>query len=313
VDAAVAVVVIAGVFGGLAMAFRHDRRRLALVHAAWRDAAGRLGAELGRTPHAGLTARVDGAVVRAAVVDHIGARARFTRVWARARVRPQARLAVGTRRRRLEAVELDAGVPGWTDRPRHATARWSRGDTERWQRVRAAVTAESGAPCHLVSDGYTVELVIGGAVDSPDGLVAAVELVGRIAGDDLGAIEALSALPGASTLPEPALGVRLAPDDVVVEVDAQTSATAITGTAELGATRVRVRSAQELAAVKARWTSPALAAAFTASGAATLVVSLGETRLAWDRLELDLDRIRAGLTIVRAIASALGDAGAPYR
>ena len=312
-EAAVAAVVIAGVFGGLVMAVRHDRQRLALVHVAWRDAAARLGAELGRTPHAGLTARIDGVVVRAAIVDHIGARARFTRVWARARVRPQARLAVGTRRRRLQAVELDAGVAAWTDRPRHVTARWSRADTERWQRVRAAVTAESGAPCHLVSDGYTVELVLGGSVDSPEGLVAAVELVGTVAADDLGAIEALSALPGASSLHEPALGVRLPPDDVVVEIDAQTSATVITGTAELGATRVRVRSGPELARLATRWATPALAAAFAASGAAVLVVSLGETRLAWNRLELDLDRIRAGLTVVRAIASAPGDAGAPYR
>jgi hypothetical protein len=313
VDAAVAAVVIAGVFGGLVMAVRHDRRRLALVHAAWRDAAARLGAELGRTPHAGLTARIGAVDVRAAVVDHIGARARFTRIFARARVRPQARLAVGTRRRRLQPVELDVNLAGWTDRPRHVAARWTRGHTERWQRVRGAVTTESGEPCRLVADGHNVELVVGGAIDNPEGLIAAVELVGRIADDDLGAGDALAALTGASALHPPALGVRLSPDDVVIAIDPQTSATVITGAAELGATRVRVRSAAELAGLSTRWATAAVSAAFAASGAATLVVSLGETRLAWDHLELDLDRLRAGLTVVRAIASAPSDAGAPYR
>ena len=52
---------------------------------AWRRAGAVLGAEIGRTPHHGLRAMIGAVEVRAQVIDHIGALARHTRVWARAR------------------------------------------------------------------------------------------------------------------------------------------------------------------------------------------------------------------------------------
>jgi hypothetical protein len=267
---------------------------------------------MGRTPHDGIRAPIGAVEVAAAVVYHLGARDRHTRVWARARVRPQARFALGTRRRRLEQVALEPEILAWTDRPRHVQARWTAGDGERWRRVQRAEAGAQRADrtCRLVSDGHLVELVINEVIKDAEWLVAAMELVARIASDDLGAVAALSALPAATPVPG-AIAVRLAPDDVLVEVDPHTSSTVIHGTAEVGAPRVRIRSADELARVAAKWATPDVVAAFTASGAATLEVSLGETRLAWLELELDAASLHAGITLVRRIAGV--DAAAPYR
>src|SRR5688500_8547717 len=122
-----------------------------------------LGAEAGRTPHHGLRVEIGAVDVRAMVVEHIGARARHTRVWARARVRPQPRLALGTRRRRLESVSLDPETTAWTDRPRHVASRWTAGDGARWRRIQLG-----DGDCRLVSDGDTVELVIDTVVDDAE-------------------------------------------------------------------------------------------------------------------------------------------------
>jgi hypothetical protein len=289
------------------LAATEGRRRRADGAVAWAEAAAELNGQAGRTPHEGLRASVGGVAVRAAVVDHLGARRRHTRIWAQARVRPGPRLALGTRRRRLQSIALDPSTTAWTDRPRHVASRWAAADTERWRRIRGAHESDGG--CRLVSDGHTVELVVDEVVTDAARVVAAVELVGRIAGDDVGAVAAFGGLTGATPVPG-ALAVRVAPGDFLVEVDEQTSATVISGSAPVGSAPVRVRAGGDITRAKAAWATPVVAAAFAASGAQSLVVSLGESRLAWAKLELDLERLRAGLVVVRAVA---GDASTPYR
>jgi hypothetical protein len=303
----VCAVLLFGAVGAVGLGASEGRRRRNDGVEAWRRAASALGAEAGRTPHHGLRAVVGAVEVHAQVIDHIGALARQTRVWARARVRPQPRLALGTRRRRLESIALDPATMAWTDRPRHVAARWTAGDGARWRRVQEGASADT---CRLVSDGDTVELVIGAVVTDTDRLIAAIELVGRIANDDMGATAALADLPAATPVPGK-LAVRLAPDDVVVEVDPHTSSTVIRGTAEIGAARVRVRSIEELERVRARWATPDVVAAFAGSGAATLEISLGESRLAWLKLELGAERLRAGIATIRRIGG--GASAEPYR
>ena len=301
---------LASVAGLMALAARESRTgRLAGIE-TWREAAARLDAELGKTPRDGLRAQVGAVVVHAAVVEHIGARDLFTRVWARARVRPSARLAIGTRRRKLQRIELDLVTVAWTDMPRHIAARWTREDGERWREVVRSSLGDDPS-CRMVSDGHTVELTTTGVLDSPGRLVAAVELVGRIAGDDLGATTVLSELPSATLVPGQ-LAVRLAPDDVLVEVDPATSATVMRGAAELAGARLRVRTSDELRRLEQKWATAEVATAFAASGAAVLEVSLGESRLAWSRLELDPHKLRAGLAVIRRVAGTAGDPS-PYR
>jgi len=305
----VVVLVVVGVLGLVGLAAGEGRRRRHDGQAAWAAAAVELDAQVGRTPHDGLRTRASGVEVSAAVVEHLGARARHTRVWARARVRPGPRIALGTRRRRLQSIALDPATTAWTDRPRHVAARWTAADTERWRRVRSGPIGEDPS-CRLVSDGHNIELVIDDVVTDAPRLVAAIELVGRIASDDLGVAAAFAELPGAMPVPGE-LAVRLAPDDLVVEVEAHTAATVMHGTARVGAAAVRVRSAAELERVRERWATPDVRAAFAASGAAMLVVSLGESRLAWARVELDLERLRAGIAVVRGIAGSAS--ASPYR
>lgn len=306
----VVVAVVLGALGVIGLGASEGRRRRLDGADAWRAAAVAVGGNAGRTPYQGLRARIGATEVRAAVDDHIGAKVRQTRVWALARVRPQPRLALGTRRRKLESIALDPATTAWTDRPRHVASRWTESDSERWRTIHGGAFDADDAACRLVSDGHTVELVIDGVVLETARLVAAVELVAKIANDDLGAAAALAELPAASPVPG-VLAVRLAPDDIVVEIDPSSSVTVIRGSAEPGATKVRVASADELARVRARWASPDVVSAFAASGAATLEVSLGDSRLTWAKLELDGDKLRAGIAVVRRIAG--DERPTPYR
>lgn len=306
----VLVAVVVGAFGLIGLGASEGWRRRHDGADAWRAAAVAVGGDAGRTPYQGLRARIGATEVRAAVADHIGARHRQTRVWAQARVRPQPRLALGTRRRKLESIALDPLTTAWTDRPRHVAARWTESDSARWRTIHGGAAAADESMCRLVSDGHTVELVIDGVVIDTARLVAALELVAKIANDDLGAAAALAELPSASPVPG-ALAVRLAPDDILVEIDPLTSTTVIRGTAEASGTKVRVRSADELARVQARWASPEIVAAFAASGAVALEISLGDTHLTWPKLELDSEKLRAGIAIIRRIAG--DDRPTPYR
>jgi hypothetical protein len=264
----------------------------------WHAAAERLGAAMGPSPYHGLVSKRGTIAIHARVIEEIGVRSRQTQVWARARVRPQPRIAIGTRRRRLQHVALDVGVVAWTEQPRRLATRWTSDDTGRWHVL---------APARLVGDGQTINCTIDGVVDSVDRLCAAVELVGRLADDDLGAAAALAGLPGATPLPG-LLAVRLSPDDVVVEIDEHASATVIRGGAPATIT-ARLRSRAEIE--RAEWATPETATAFAASGAAAIDVRLGESRLTWASLELDPVKLRAGIAVIRAIAGG-GDAG-PYR
>jgi hypothetical protein len=233
---------------------------------------------------------------------------RQTVVYAAVRVRPGLRIAIGTRRRRLQPIALDPSTNAWTDRPRHLAERWTAADTARWHRAAAGRDGPDPS-CRLISDGAGVTLTIDGVVDDADRLIAAIELVARIASDDLGAVAVFAQLPGAIPVPG-ALAVRIAPGDLLLEVDDR-GATAIAGTAALSGSAITVRSADDLARVKARWATPDVGAVFTTTGAAKLTVSLGEARLVWARLELDAARLRAGIELMRRIAGV--DDTAPYR